>query len=69
VVRRCDEADLTGHYAFSSLRNGFIRSALREGVPKHVIAQHVGFRSLAGVESREGSERLLHGNIAELIGL
>lgn len=69
IITTAADAGLVGRYPFSSLRAGFVRSALRSGASHYDIARQVGYHYLAAVEAQERRERLLSGNIAEVIGL
>lgn len=69
VHRACEAAGLTGTYSFTSLRSGFIRSAVRAGVPEHVLARHVGLERLNSVGTHVDRELLLSSNAAALVGL
>lgn len=69
VAAHCERARLEGHFTFTSLRFGFIRSALREGATKHEIAIQAGLLGPSSLQRHEDRENLLTGNIALLTGL
>ena len=69
VHQRCEQALLTGQYSFTSLRTGWIRGALREGVAEHRVAAHADLTSLQSVGRHEHRENLLRGNVASRLGL
>ena len=69
IHQRCEQALLTGHYSFTSLRTGWIRGALREGVPEHRVAARADLTSLQSVGRHEHRENLLRDNVASGLGL
>jgi hypothetical protein len=66
---RAQQAGLIGTYSFASLRTGFIRTALRAGVPPHVVAHHAGIAYLQNVSVHRRRELLLTDNVAARVGL
>ncbi|QSR33387.1 hypothetical protein CFI00_0135 [Nocardioides sp. S5] len=70
VHQRAEEAGLTGRFAWTSLRTGMIRTAVRDGVRSHVIASHADLVSLGSVQRHERRETLLSDrNVAGKLGL
>ena len=69
VHQRCAQADLVGAYAFTSLRSGSIRTAIREDQALHVVAAHAGLTSLGSVARHERRERVISHSIAGRVGL
>lgn len=69
VHMRSRDARLMGMYTFSSLRTGYIRTALRAGVSAHEVARHADLASLTSIRRHEMRENLLRDNIAGRIGL
>lgn len=69
IHQRGDQARLTGDYAWTSLRSGYIRTAVRAGVPAHAIASHVDLRSLGSVLRHERREQILRTSVAGQLGL
>lgn len=69
VARHARTAGLEGRYGFSSLRDGFIRSALQTPANPYDIQRQTGFRVFNGVQRRRDQEQLLSRNVARLLGL
>lgn len=70
IHERADDAGLAGRFAWTSLRSGMIRTALREGVRSHVVAAHADLVSLRSVQRHESREELLGGrNVVTRLGL
>lgn len=70
IHQRADEAELTGRFAWTSLRSGMIRTAVRDGARSHVIASHADLVSLGSVQRHERRETLLNSrNVAARLGL
>lgn len=69
IHQRCGQAHLTGTYTFTSLRTGYIRTALRGGEAAHRLAAHADLSSLSSVARHEHRENLLRRNIAGQLGL
>ena len=69
VRQRVEQAGMSGHYAFTSLRVGFMRSAARADIAGHVIAAHVGLSALRSVAVHVDRETVLTHNVASLLGL
>lgn len=63
------EAELSGRYAFESIRVGAIRTALRSGAPVHVVAREAGVRDIERILRHLRSEQLLTANVAGELGL
>jgi integrase len=69
VTSRTDQAGLVGQFAYSSLRNGFIRTATQAGVPPQEVAAHVGHRTLDGVLKRYRNEVLMDSTVHRRMGM
>jgi hypothetical protein len=70
VHQRSEQAQMRGRYAWSSLRTGMMRAALRDGHPAFLVASHADLDSLASVQRHEAREALLGGvNVAARLGL
>ncbi|NYE38023.1 hypothetical protein F4692_003168 [Nocardioides cavernae] len=70
VHQRAEEAGLTGRFAWTSLRTGMIRTAVRDGVRSHIIASQADLISLGSVQRHERRETLLSDrNVAGRLGL
>ncbi len=70
VIRaRCAEAELRGRYAWTSLRSGMMRTALRQDAPAWAVAYQSDLASLGSVERHERRENLLRRNVAGQLGL
>ena len=69
VQQDCARAGLRGAYEFTSLRSGFIRTAVRAGAPEHVIARQAGLAALHSVGTHAQREMLVRDNVARLVGL
>jgi integrase len=69
VKDRCERAGLEGAFTFSSLRTGFIRTAIRADLPAALIAQHTGLRQVRTIDYERDREHILDGGAATLIGL
>lgn len=69
VQQATRRAQLQGRYGFSSLRIGFIRTALRNDAQSHDIALDVGLRSLQSVTRHERRENLIRHSVAGQLGL
>ncbi len=69
VHDRCTQAGLDGNHSFTNLPDGWIRDALRGGVPIHEVAAHADLRSLSSVNRHERREKLLTDNVAGRLGL
>lgn len=65
----CGRAGLHGQYAFTSLRTGFIRTAIRDNVPHHVIALHTGLKQFRTIDHQADRESILSNNVAARVGL
>jgi hypothetical protein len=64
-----ERAHLDGRYAFTSLRTGLIRTALRAEERAHVLAAHADLRSLDSVARHERRENLIRHSVAGQLGL
>jgi hypothetical protein len=62
-------AGLSGEFGFTSLRLGFIRTALRAEVPETLILAQSGLVTMRGLELHARRERLVSHSIAGLVGL
>ena len=60
---------LDGHYTYSSLRVGFIRTALRANQPAHRVAAHAHLRELSSVAVHERRENVIRRSVAGRLGL
>lgn len=70
VHLRAEEAGLVGRFAWTSLRTGMMRTALRNEAPPHAIAAHADLVSMGSVQRHERRENLLgEGNVAGRLGL
>ncbi len=69
VQQWCDLAGLHGDWSFTSLRTGFIRTALRGGAPEHVVARHVGLSTMHSVHAHVRRKMVTKGSAATLVGL
>ena len=69
IKGRASDAGLEGRYTFTSLRLGFVRSAIREGVADSDVAPHVGLRQLRTIGYERSREQLLSHGAATLMGL
>jgi integrase len=69
VQQDCARAGLRGEYSFTSLRSGFIRTAVRSGAPEHVVARQAGLAALHSVGTHARREMLVRENVARLVGL
>jgi hypothetical protein len=70
VHRAVRAADLVpGNYAYSSLRWGLIRTAFRADEPLHVVAQHVGVKSLSRIARHHQREHIIRRSVAGQLGL
>ena len=69
VHRAVERAGLFGTYTYSSLRSGFIRTAIRRDAQAHVIASHTDLRSLRSVGTHELRENVLRTSVAGQLGL
>lgn len=69
VHKAAKDAAVVGTWGFGSLRVGSIRTAVRSGIPTHIIATQAGLESLHSVERHQQRERLLTHNVAALLGL
>jgi integrase len=69
VHQRADDAGLIGHYTWTSLRSGLIRSSLREDAEPYVIAAHAGLRALSSLGRHEQRERIINASVAGRLGL
>ena len=59
----------TGHYAYTSLRWGLIRTAFRADEPLHLVAQHVGMKSLSRIARHHRREHIIRRSVAGQLGL
>lgn len=70
VHQRAEQAGLAGRHAWTSLRSGMMRTAIRDDVPLHSIAAHVDLVSLGSVHRHEHRELLVGSNsVAARLGL
>lgn len=69
IHSRCAEAELRGRFAWTSLRIGMMRTALRADAAEWVIARQADLVSLGSVARHERRENLLRRNVAGLLGL
>jgi hypothetical protein len=69
VKQHAASAGFDGLYTFSSLRLGFIRTAIRNDVPAPLIAQHAGLRQLKTIEIERAREHVLTDGAVTRIGL
>jgi integrase len=70
VHQRAAQAGLSGRLAWTSLRSGMIRTALREGLQPYAVAAHVDLSSLTSIERHHARERILDAqNVSGLLGL
>jgi integrase len=69
VQRAVERAGLFGTYTYSSLRTGFIRTAIRRDAQAHLIASHVDLHSLRSVGTHELRENILRTSVAGQLGL
>jgi hypothetical protein len=69
VRQDCALAELRGHWAFTSLRTGFIRTAIRSGAPEHIVARQAGLSALHSVSTHARRELLVRDNVAGRVGL
>jgi hypothetical protein len=70
VHQRAEQAGVTGRFAWTSLRTGMMRTAVRDGVRSHVIALHADLISLGSVQRHDRRETLLSDrNVAGKRGL
>ncbi len=65
----CAEAGLRGDWSFTSLRSGFIRTAIRAGAPEHVVGRQAGLTALKSVGRHANREQLVRVNAAGMVGL
>ena len=63
------DARLTGEFCFMSLRSGFVRTAVRAGVPDPLILSQAGFRTMQGLLRHSRREHLVRDSIAGRVGL
>ena len=59
----------TGYYSYTSLRWGLIRTAFRTDEPLHLVAQHVGLKSLSRVAAHHRREHIIRRSVAGQLGL
>jgi hypothetical protein len=69
VERLALQARLDGHYSFTSLRIGFVRTAVRAGVSEPAILEQAGLRTLAGLMVHVRRERLVTHSVSGLVAL
>jgi integrase len=69
VSQRVEQAQLTGDYAYSSLRIGAMRGWIREGRRELLVARDAGLLSLSAVERHERRETLISHSVAGMVGL
>lgn len=69
VQEACNLAGLSGHFVYTSLRAGLIRTALRADQQTHDIAAHTDLRSLGSVTRHLRREHLLSRSVAGQLGL
>lgn len=69
VHQRCEQAELSGHYTWTSLRAGMMRTAIRNDVRDYAVAAHADLTSLTSVQRHEHRENLLRKNVAGRLGL
>ena len=62
-------AGLTGTYTFHSLRWGLIRTAFRADEPVHVVAAHLGLKTLGGAAYHQRRENMIRHSVAGQLGL
>ena len=65
----CAAAGLSGEWSFTSLRSGFIRTALRAGAPEHIVGRQAGLRALKSVSTHANREQVIRQNAAGQVGL
>jgi hypothetical protein len=69
VTDRAAQARLDGTYNFTSLRMGFLRSALRQGVTDTLILKQAGLVRPHSLEVHRRREQLISHNVVALLGL
>lgn len=70
IVRKlCQEARLEGDFSFTSLRVGFVRTAIRAAVPEPLILQQAGLRTMTGLQTHVRREQLIADSVAGRLGL
>ena len=70
IHQRAEDAGLCGRFAWTSLRTGMMRTAVRNDVRPYAIAAHADLVSLGSVQRHERRETLLgERNIAGRLGL
>ena len=69
VAAMTSAAGLPGHYSWSSLRAGCIRSALRAGARPEVVMDHAGMRTLKGATLHQAREQLISHSVLHRLGL
>ncbi len=69
VEQAAARANLRDWYTFTSLRVGWIRTALRADTAGHRVAAHVDFRHLESVLLHEHRENLIRHSVAGQLGL
>jgi site-specific recombinase XerD len=69
VQQRAQRAGLQGGYSFTSLRGGFLRTAVRQGVPQPLILQQAGIRNVSSLEVHRRREQLISHSVVSLLGL
>jgi hypothetical protein len=69
VERAARRAQVESHYTFTSLRVGWIRTALRADAQSHDIAAHVDLRRLESVTLHDYRENLIRHSVAGQLGL
>lgn len=69
INRAVAGAGLTGTYTIHSLRWGLIRTAFRADEPVHVVAHHLGLKSLRGAAYHQRRENVVRHSVAGQLGL
>lgn len=69
VRQRVEQAQLTGEYAYTSLRVGAMRGWIRDGRRELLVARDAGLVSLSAVERHERRETLISHSVAGMVGL
>jgi hypothetical protein len=69
VDQACAAAALRGDWSFTSLRSGFIRTAIRAGAPEHIVGRQAGLTALKSVGTHACREQLVRQNAAGQVGL
>ncbi len=69
ISQRIEQAQLSGDYAYTSLRVGAMRGWIRDGRRELFVARDAGLLSLSAVERHERRETLLSHSVAGMVGL